>query len=170
MATLVQQGLSSTWNGIRLANLNERVGNLLNQVSQVPNVQTACVFDNHGKVVGAITSGNFDKGEYNRAGETLAQCLAAFQARSGYRELEFRFEKRWVYVRDLGNAFFAAFCAPAISLSLLRMTLNVSGAGFEADAILQKNLRQVAETKKDTLADTYLDVLGAQLVHKANLK
>jgi len=170
MATLVQQGLSSTWNGIRLVNLNQQVGDLLNEIGKIANVQTACIFDNHGKVLGALTNASFDKGEYNRVGAAIAQCYAAIQSRAGFRDLEFRFERRFVYTRDLGNAFFAAFCSLDASLSMLRMTLNVSAAAFEADPELQINLRRVAESKKDTLATSYLDVLGSQLVEKASLK
>lgn len=170
MATVLKQELSSTWSGVRLINLNERCGQLLHEIEHVPGVQTACVHDNRGKVLGALVNADLDKGTYNRVGTEIAQCFAAFQARTGCRDLEFRFEKKLIYARDLGNAFLTVYCSPDASLSMLRMTVNVAAAPFEADPDLQKSLKQAAESKKDTLAPNYLDILGSQLVDKAKLK
>lgn len=170
MATLIKQELTSTWNGTRLVNLNERVTDLFHEIENLSGIQTACLFDNHGKVLGALAHASFDKDAYNRVGAAMAQCYAAFQSRAAFRDIEFRFERKLVYVRDMGNAFFAAFCAPETSLSLLRMTLNVATGTFESDPELQKNLKQVAESKKVMLATSYLDGLGSQLAEKAGLK
>ena len=170
MATVLKQELSSTWNGVRLINLNERCGNLVREMEKVPGVQTVCVHDNRGRVLGALFTGDFDKGDYNRVGTEIAQCLAAFQARTGCRDLELAFEKKLIYTRDLGNAFFTAYCSPTVSLSMLRMTANVAALAFETDPDLQKNLKNAADSKKDTLAPSHLDILGSQLVDKAKLK
>ncbi|MBI5033128.1 MAG: hypothetical protein HZB51_21625 [Chloroflexi bacterium] len=169
MATIIKQELSPSWNGVRLINLNERVGNLLREIEKVPGVQAAGVFDNHGQFLGTLTSGAIDKGEYNKVGASIAQCFAAFQAKNECRDLEFRFEKKWLYSREIGDAFVVVFCAPKVNFSMLRMTLNVAAVEFINDPDLQKSLKNVAASKQDTLAQNYLDVLGSQLVEQANL-
>jgi len=169
MATLIKQELTATWSGVRLIRLNEQVGTLLNEIDHVPNVLSACVCDNRGKLLGALVNGAWDAGEFNLAGVAIAQCFAAFQSKTECRDLEFRFEKKWLYARELGNAFVVVFYPPEMNLALLRMTLNVAAATFAADPELQKHLTQVAASKRDTLAHTFLDILGAQLVEQGNL-
>ena len=169
MATFIKQELSASWNGVRLINLNERAGNLLQEIAKVSGVHAAGVFDNHGQFLAAITSSTIDKNDFNKVGASIAQCFATFQTKTECRDLEFRFEKKWLYCRELDNAFVVVFCSPKMNFSMLRMTLNVAATDFLNDPDLQKNLKNAAASRQDTLAQQYLDILGSQLIEQAHL-
>jgi hypothetical protein len=170
MTTLVKQELSSSWSGFRLIHLNEQCAALFAEIEKVAGVQTIFVCDNHGKVVGAWSVGAFDRGLYNIIGTSLAQTFAALQARGGCKDLEYRFEQKILFARDMGNAFVVILLTPGTSLSLLRITLNVAAATFEADVDLQNSFKQVAATRAGSLTQNSMNVLMWQLAQKANLK
>ncbi len=169
MATLLKQELSSAWSGFRLIHLNEQCAELFAEIEKVAGVQTILVCDNHGKIVGAWSTGTFDRGLYNAIGASLAQTFAAFQARGGCKDLEYRFEQKILFARDMGNAFVVILLSPGTSLSLLRMTLNVAATAFESDVDLQKSLQQAAATRTGALSPNSMNVLLWQLAQKANL-
>jgi hypothetical protein len=129
MATLMKQEPSSVWSGFA-------------EIEKVAGVQTIFVCDNHGKIVGAWSTGTFDRGLYDVVGASLAQTFAALQARGECKDLEYRFEHKILFARDMGNAFVVILMAPETSLSMLRMTLNVAMATFEANVDLQNSFKQ----------------------------
>lgn len=169
MATLIKQELSAAWSGFRLIHLNEQCAALFAEIEKVAGVQTIFVCDNHGKVVGAWSAGTFDRGLYNSIGTSLAQTFAAFQTRGGCKDLEYRFEQKILFARDMGNAFVVILLSPGTSLSMLRMTLNVAATAFESDGDLQKSLQQVATTRTGSLSQNSMNALMWQLAQKANV-
>ncbi len=154
MANLIAQEISSVWSGARLKLLNEQMAALLNQIHPIAGVQEAVLYNNHGEVLGTIAEGHLEKALYNQAGQYLAQVFAAFEQGKGRpKEIEMRFTRKELLARDLGNAFVAIGCAPEVDWAMLRLTLNVAAARFEKDTALQENLRQVAASRLDALAD-----------------
>ena len=140
MATLIKHGLTPTWNGIRLINLNERTEALLREVEQVAGLHSAFVCDSRGAILGALVTGTDDPNIFDRVGVCLAESFAALDANE-FREIELRFANRILYTRHLGNAFIAALIALDTNMALLRITLNVAIVPFESDTVLQNNLK-----------------------------
>lgn len=169
MATLIKQELSSAWSGVRLIHLNEECAALLSELGKIPGIQTAFICDNHGKVLGALSTATFDRGIYNTVGANLARIIAALQTRSGCKDLELRFEQRIVYAREMGNAFVVVVMAPGTSLSMLRMTLNVSAGRFEADPDLQTNLKNTAPVRAGALTQNSMPASMWLLAQKAGI-
>ncbi len=169
MATLIKQELSAAWNGFRLIRLNEQCAALLAEIEKVAGVQTIFVCDNYGKVVGAWSTETFDRGLHNAIGARLAQTFAALQARGACKDLEYRFEQKILFARDMGNAFVVILMTPETSLPMLRMTLNVATTTFEADADLQNSLKQVAALRAGALTSNSMNVWLWQLAQKANV-
>lgn len=169
MATLIKQQLSSAWSGVRLVHLNEQCAAFLSELGKIPALQTAFVCDNHGKVLAAWSAGNFDAASCNAVGASIAQTFAAFQTRSSCKDLELRFEQRTLLARDLGNAFAVVSVPTNATLSMVRMTLNVSASIIESDAELQASLKQVAPTRAGSLSSNNMNAALWQLAHQANL-
>ncbi len=181
MANLIAQEISSVWSGARLKLLNEQMAALLNQIHPIAGVREAVLYNNHGWMLGAVVADppadrqsrdlqrdpagprgaapsgaedTLEKARYNQAGQYLAQVFAAFEQGKGRpKEIEMRFTRKELLARDLGNAFVAIGCAPEVDWAMLRLTLNVAAARFEKDTALQENLRQVAASRLDVLAD-----------------
>jgi predicted regulator of Ras-like GTPase activity (Roadblock/LC7/MglB family) len=169
MATLIKQELSAAWSGVRLIRLNEECAALLTELEKIPGVQTAFICDNHGKVLGALSTATFDRGIYNTVGANLARIIAAFQARGGGKDFELRFEQKIVCAREMGNAFVVVVMTPGTSLSLLRMTLNVSASRFEADPELQTNLKNAAPLRAGALTQNSMSAPMWLLAQKAGI-
>lgn len=154
MPTLITQELSPAWSGAPLRLLNEQAAALLNQIHPIAGVQEAVVYDNHGRMLGAIAEGRLERAIYNQAGQYLAQVFAAFEQSQGKpKELELHFKRKEILARDLGNAFVAIACAPGADGALVRLAVNVAAAGFENDKALQESLRQAAPSRQDTLRE-----------------
>lgn len=169
MATLIKQTLSSAWSGVRLIHLNEQCAALLTELEKIPGFHAAFVCDNHGQVLGALSTHDFDRGLYDTIGQNIAQTFAAFQARSGCKDLEYRFEQKIVFARDLRNAFVVILLTVGASLSMLRMAVNVAAESFETDIELQTNLKQAAAARTGSLAQDLMNASTWQLAHQANL-
>lgn len=169
MATLIKQELSSAWSGVRLIRLNEECAALLTELEKISGVQTAFICDNHGKVLGALATTTFDRGIYNTIGAHLARIIAALQVRSGCKDLEVRFEQRIVYAREMGNAFVVVVMTPGTSLSMLRMTLNVSASRFETNPDLQTNLKNAAPLRTGALTQNSMPASTWLVAQKAGI-
>ena len=139
VATMVYQAANAYWNGTRLTNLNKRANALLQELEQVPGVQHAVICDLRGSMLVARVSGELTRDTLDTVGSNVVTLRAAFAGHS-FNSIEFQFEDRLMYVRTLGNAFIAIVTERGLNLALLRMSLNVAAAAFEADKNLQHNL------------------------------
>ncbi len=169
--TTVTQEASAIWSGSALARLNQQTTALLKELEQTQGIRDAFVFDYRGRLLGGYLTEEFDRGNINRAGLYVAQILAALETRDGKpKEIELKFDRSRLCVRDLGGAFVVVVCAPNINWSLLKMAMNVAAAPFESNADLQKSLRSATGALKDTLQPANLDDAAWQLALKANLR
>jgi predicted regulator of Ras-like GTPase activity (Roadblock/LC7/MglB family) len=139
MASTVYQAPNSFWSGARLTNLNKRCLVLLKEIEQVPGVRHAVICDLRGSMLVARVSGELTRDTLDTVGSNVVTLLATFAGHS-FNSIEFQFENRLMYVRTLGNALIAIVCERGSNLALLRMSLNVAAAAFEADKDLQHNL------------------------------
>ena len=130
-----------SWEQARLANFAEKSKLLFKQVQEIEGVQNAFVVDQRGMALSALGEKNLDWNFYDLAGRLVTDMFDPTDKR-GRRanEIEFRFKRRGLYARNLGNAFAIIICAPNTNWSLLRMGLNVVAASIEQDADLQKSL------------------------------
>lgn len=133
-------------------------------------VQSACIYDNHGALLGSLQAGTGDRRLFDHMGLALSQCFGALHARCACRDLEVLFERKAVVARDLGNALLAVVCSVDSNLPLLRMTLNVAAHPFEADAELQRGLKQAAFSRGRTLGGDHLDALAQSLLERAGVR
>jgi predicted regulator of Ras-like GTPase activity (Roadblock/LC7/MglB family) len=139
MATTILQESNSFWYDARLTSLNKRAFALLQEMDQVPGAQHAFICDRRGTTLATWVTGELARETLDRVGACVAAIFTTFGKHS-FSEIEFQFEDRLMYVRTLGNAFIAVVSARGANLALLRMTLNVAGAPFEADKDLQRYL------------------------------
>ncbi len=145
MATAIVQQPSKMWSGQRLNRLNQQTAALLREMRTAAGVRAACVFDNQGALLAANSNEDIRESLLSELGLQMARLRTLVQAKSeNAKDIELRFERGDVYVRDMGNAIQVVLCEPQVNWSLLRMTANVAAAPFEKDSELQKNLSQAA--------------------------
>ncbi len=145
MATAIVQQPSKVWSGQRLNRLNQQTAALLREMRGAAGVRAACVFDNQGALLAANSNEDLQESLLSQLGTLAVRLRTLVQAKSeNPKDIELRFERGDVYVRDLGNAIQVVLCGPHVNWSLLRMTANVAAAPFERDAELQKSLSQAA--------------------------
>ncbi len=170
MATILAQEANLAWSGVRRVLLNQRCRQTFDELAQVRGVQGACVCDNHGAVIGMLLAGALDRRLFEQIGLALSQCLAAIHARSAVTDIELQYERKVVVAHDLGNALLVVVCNADVNLPLLRMTLNVAASPFEADAELQRALKQAALSRTNTLSQEHVNASDRSLLHKAGLR
>lgn len=152
MTKLLLQEPSRGWKGAPLTKLNAHLADLLSSIHRIGGVTSSFVFDNNGSRLGANVDESANvwqwtfRGDASREfGSGLGQMLAAFRVRGvRLRDMQLTFPEAGLFVRDMGNAFVVVMCRPEADWSLIRMTVNVAAAAFEADGELQKSLAAVA--------------------------
>lgn len=170
MATAIIQENTSVWTGTILNRLNQRTSAWLNETLNTPGARNACVYDNRGNVLGALVNEAYDRGMLRRAGQYVAQIFGALDnAGTKPREIEFQFERVKLIARDLGDAFGIVILTLNANASMVRMTLNVSSATFEADTELQRALRTVGSSRRESMTQSSMEDGSWELARKAKL-
>ncbi len=150
---LIEKLRSDIWAGFALQELNIGNGVFLNSLRDLPGVPEGFICDEHGEMLGAWVTGDWDKVRAIETGVQIAQALAAFQA-SGKkpRELEIRFERGGILVRVLGNAFAFIMCAPNVDWAMLRMSINVAAPTYEANTAVQNALQTAIKRRAQEIS------------------
>ncbi len=162
--------LPAFWNGPRLRRLSPQLSAFFSQIEKLAGMQSACVCDNHGELLGAIGPTALDNAVYTRLGQLMCQLLAVLETQGRKpKELDLLLDHQAVLVRDLGNAFVMVLCVPQLDRALLRLTLNVAALPFEKDADLQGLLREAAPLRRDVLTENALDAAAWELVQRMDL-
>jgi hypothetical protein len=170
MATAIIQENTSVWTGAVLNRLNQRTTTWLNEVLNTPGAKNACVCDNRGNVLGALVNDAYDRGMLRRVGQYVAQIFGTLDnAGTKPREIELQFERVKLIARDLGDAFGIVTLTLNANASMVRMTLNVSSATFEADTELQRALRTVGSSRRESMTQSSMEDGSWELARKAKL-
>ncbi len=145
MATLITQQPSKTWSGARLNRLNQQTALLLRETQAAAGVRAVCILDNGGALLAAGSSEDLQASVLTRMATEMSHVLAVLQGHGEKsKDVELRFQRGGIYMRNLGNAVELILCAPQVNWSLLRMTVNVAASAFEKDIELQNNLGAAA--------------------------
>ena len=171
MATAITQETTSVWSGAPLNRLNQQCAGWLNEMLKTPGVRNACLCNNQGNVLGALVSDAYDRGDLRRVGQFIAQIFGALEinAAGKPREIELHFERVKVVVRDLGDAFGFVILVLNTNDSMVRMAINVASAAFEANAELQRSLRTVGSSRRESLTPSSMAEGSWELARKAKL-
>jgi hypothetical protein len=120
------------------------VTKLLKEFQAIAGILHVFVCDNAGTILGSLSTVEAAPGTLARASTHLNQSLIAFQKMSGKpREMETRFDRGTLIVREMGNAVLGVVCASTVDRAMLRLTLDVAATTFEQDANAQRMLAQV---------------------------
>lgn len=157
MPVIIHQTQSRAWRGDALTRLIQLTRNLLTPLEKTAGVQCGFVLDNRGTILGSFIDTSINPSQLNEVGRYLAQIAGIFELHQARpKELECRFAKSNLYIRDLGNALAAVVYSPNVTVSLLRMEINVAASPFEKDMELQAQLKKAAPSTMDTLTPDYL--------------
>jgi len=74
--------------------------------------------------------------------QAVEMMYGASESVQGLSEAVLHYSDRKLFVVDLEKAFLFVICTPSIDISLLRMTVNVVRANWDADTGIQKQLQE----------------------------
>jgi hypothetical protein len=171
MATAITQENSSVWSGAALNRLNQQTNAWLTEVLNTPGAKNAFLCDNRGNVLGALVNDGYDRAMLRRAGQYIAQIYGALEFSNSVKpkEMEMFFERVKITARDMGDAFGVVILTLNSNSSMVRMTMNVSSAAIESDAELQRALRTVGNSRRESLTQSSMEDGSWELAKKARL-
>lgn len=171
MATTITQETTSVWSGAALNRLNQQTAKWLNEVINTPGAKNAFVCDNRGNVLGALVNDAYDRGMLRRTGQYISQIFGSLDITGNTKpkEIELVFERVKMTIRDLDNAFGVLILTSNANASIIRMSMNVSSAAFEGDAELQRALRIVGSSRRESLTQSSMENGSWELARKAKL-
>ncbi|MBI5305798.1 MAG: hypothetical protein HY868_26960 [Chloroflexi bacterium] len=133
---LFEKDHSDVWAGLASQELNIAKDAFLNALRNLVGVTQGFICAEDGAIQDAYVAGEWNKTQAAELSAQLAQLLATFQTQGNQpREIELRCERGGIFVRALGNAFAFVLCEPNLDWAILRMSMNVAAAAYEAASL-----------------------------------
>ena len=100
------------------------------------------VINNQGEIIASATPPGLNKADLENISDHVVELFMSAEATvNGLAEVVLHFERKILFIHDLGQAILVVVCIPRADISLLRMTANVVVTTWQNDPNVQKVLK-----------------------------
>ncbi len=137
----------------------------LEEINGIAGVRTSFLFFNDGELVYHSLPKGLDADECLEIARDVVQMGGiADRLSPSNHEFEIKFETGRVYAWLHLHFNLVVLCDPTVSLSMLRLTVNVALADLEADKKFQKRISKIEATRRSFLTRSNMDPESWSLV------
>ena len=135
----------------------------LAQIALAPSVGGSFVCSNAGDVIVSSMPPVLATVTMNAIGREMAKAFTAFEA-SGrpVTRLEVTYDTWRLLATDLGDVLMFVVCHPGVDTAMVRMTVDVAGAGLQKDGKVQKRLAAYRTPRRAAITPDIMDELSQQ--------
>ena len=125
----------------RWRNLNVKEG--LQDLQQIPDVESVLVYDNQGAVLRSRGPILLDPSGLETAGRLILSTLSSLAVSAEpYMDLDIQYANRRVYVKDLEKVVLVLICNESVDMSLVRLSLNVITQSWKENKQVQRFMKK----------------------------
>ncbi len=130
----------------------------LEEINSINGVKTSFVFFNDGEVVFDKLPSGFDPDNCMEIAKDVVQVSAMFdRLATPLSEFDFKYDTGRVIVFPNSNFNLIVLCLPTVSISMLRLTVNVALADLENDKKFQKRIQKIETSRRSFLVKSNMD-------------